>query len=485
MAYRGLTFFVYSDDAERHYRAHSAWHTEMNNARAVVCMVELSEAPDRTNLEPARIVHIVEDFESSLFETIMRTRAREERVVGPECAMDCLLDEVPELPHTPTFNLCLRGITVCCTGIALQDRKVLHNKIQWLGGTAQAALNKQCNYLVAGGNSTTDKIKMAIKWAIPVVKTTFVDCIWDSSTKKDEIITKIMISEWAETHRSQLETPVLHGVRVTVSGLSNSARAEVKMRVDRLGGQYFGDLNAACSVLIAPAAKSNKKQDFARKHRIPIVYPNWLESCEKHRSCVGTSQYQVGKPELSEPLNKIPNTFEEKKHQISPTKRKNKLTAGAESGTRKERRLQPQMACARSRKISTQKLELVTDAEGACVAEKESRCLGSTYIYFSGIKDTPRMLNLRQILIANGGTRLSRLSNTVTHVIIGGIEKPDLRQLIAMEDPPVLVTAAWLVHCHLEERFVPTGDYELKLNATEGAAGIDIMGSDTCFDVPG
>lgn len=82
--------------------------------------------------------------------------------------------------------------------------------------------------------------------------------------------------------------PVLHGCKISITGLTSEKREEISQLVRSLGGIYSGDMNKSITHLIttpdyADGSRSPKIQ-FALKWSLPLVDLAWLEACNEKQS---------------------------------------------------------------------------------------------------------------------------------------------------------------------------------------------------------
>eukprot|EP01134_Creolimax_fragrantissima_P006168 CFRG6168T1 len=509
MAFKGLVFVVHGDDPTDHYARNVEWYDTIAGEEGVVEWVNPEDLPLESDHDPHTVVHVLDTFETSALSTLIESCVEGERIVGPDCIIQCLRDGI-ELPRNPTFNTCLQGVRVSCTGLHPDDKVRVQNLVRWMNGTVEATLHRECSYLIAG-TSTSKKARIARKWNKAVLQFSFIQTIWDESILNGGNCPH----ETLDNLLYEYTLPPIFGVHISVTGLSHTERLKVKAQTEAMGGIYSGDLTKDCTQLLAPESDTSAKQRFAFQNGIPVVSLAWFHRCIQGNRYVDHEPFILGQKcddswiGAPKPLSLADSSTFSRLNVplISPCKRKaqgidtdddivvrrakrdnaqsrQRLLESRESSKRSASHIEATDNSSFCRTINHEDLVHATKTESHCTTDNETMCLRGTYVYFSGFHDQQRQLNLRKMLVTNAGTRLSRLSNTVTHVVLGGLEKADLRQLVAMEDPPHIVTPAWLVHCHLEKRCVSTVVYELRLSASEGSAAVEVSGSSTCTDVP-
>ncbi|KAJ3336209.1 hypothetical protein HDU93_003447 [Gonapodya sp. JEL0774] len=69
---------------------------------------------------------------------------------------------------------CLEGITITTTGLGLEERTVLSERIEKLGGTASLSFTNIVTHLVAAV-SDSDKYYAAVQRGIPVIRPSWIE----------------------------------------------------------------------------------------------------------------------------------------------------------------------------------------------------------------------------------------------------------------------------------------------------------------------
>lgn len=246
----------------------------------------------------------------------LRGAAHERSLWRPHCLAVWPEDPDPSGAGARRYALrwrLLRGVRVCCTGLAPADRQRAHALVAAAGGAFDGALHltgeRRCTHLLCG-DAATEKARAAWDaghgWAgwrrrpprpdeppVYVVRPTWLArCIADANRPG------------TLGHRNRpgcvprdFAAPPLLGAVVCCTGLSRVLLERVEVDVAALGGEFEASLTARCTHLLAHraavggAGSASQKLALARRRGTPVVDVGWLREVAAQHRPVGTSRY--------------------------------------------------------------------------------------------------------------------------------------------------------------------------------------------------
>ncbi|ELT90028.1 hypothetical protein CAPTEDRAFT_225496 [Capitella teleta] len=391
-----------------------------------------------------RFLYVFEEFSGAAFEHIASTG---NRIYGPICVLHCMKNEqpLPRLSH-PVYSLAMKGITVSCTGLPKATRETLHHRVQWMCGEVSKDFHEGVTHLVAG-EVGSKKYLVAANLGKSIMAPEWLDAVYESS--------KASFTHASEAEFNQWKCPLLRGYVITVSGLNSSDRQKIKETIEREGGRYTGEMKInECTHLIINEAKG-QKYEFAKKWRIHIVRPDWLNTCIEAGYAVEEYKYKVteGNPGQGATIS-TPNSS----RNLSNVSNLSNLSAISMTHINETANTTMQTTFNQTRSVDP--LDLLVQN----MPSRGDMFLDGCKIFLSGF-NANQLEKLRRIINHGGGTRFNQINGSVSHVIIGDRVDEDLEQIERSGLRPHVVTVDWLVDCLNQGRCMPEESYHC-LDAT-------------------
>jgi hypothetical protein len=138
-------------------------------------------------------------------------------------------------------------------------------------GTETKSLTKGVTHVVTD-SVMTEKVFVAYESNIMVMKTEWVDAVWEDS--QNEIV------HATNEKYAKYSCPIFHNMIICVSQVSNKLKEALRKTIEANGGQYSAELmRNKTNLLIVPKPEGDKYR-HAKQWNLPCVVPEWIEACK-------------------------------------------------------------------------------------------------------------------------------------------------------------------------------------------------------------
>ncbi|KAL8604271.1 hypothetical protein ACOMHN_023641 [Nucella lapillus] len=341
------------------------------------------------------IAYVMEPFEGPAFEHLKLLGCR---LFGPQCILASLNFKM-ELPQKkcPIYSVCMKGVTISCTSMDKQTRDQVHSLVELMAGGANRNLTDDVTHLVAG-EVGSQKYLVAASRNTPIMCVDWVKDMWEIAQHRYVDCQEAGLLQ-------KYRCPIFKGLVITVSGLTQDERHRVKQLVETEGGSYTGVMKMnECTHLILKEPKG-QKYDYATKWKTHIVNLSWIYDSLDKNYCQEEKHYPVtGRPGVSTMKTSTPE-----KSRLSERGRE------GEGGQRSSSSPHPF--------LTTSRIYVSSGLQGAMM----ERC--------------------RKMLNASDATRVMKLNESVTHVIMEDKVEDEVDAINDMELKPHVVSLKWLAEC--------------------------------------
>ncbi|XP_067686474.1 DNA topoisomerase 2-binding protein 1-like [Haliotis asinina] len=390
------------------------------------------EQKDRTS------VYLIDPFEGEAFHHLAAIGCR---VYGPQCILSCMLLRM-EIPRrrVPIYNMAMKDVLVSCTSIEKDVREKIHKQVEYMAGEVSKDFTDAVTHLVAG-EVGSKKYVVAGSLGKHIMMPKWVTAVWEKAKYRHVHATDDQFQKY--------RCPIFSGLVVTVSGLDQDERKEVKKTIEAEGGKYTGEMKMKeCTHLIVKEAKG-QKYEHASKWKIHIVRPRWLYDSVEKGYCLDETDYRVEK-----------NLNTTGQHKTSTPDRERSTIHATHLGD---------ISSISNLSVISGINETTAALQRTHVTEDPLESLDVTHIpgdvfldgckfYLSGFRGSS-LEKLRKIINAGGATRFNTINESVTHVLMGEKIQSDIDMLRNSDLRPHIVSAAWLVDCYKKEKIVDVEPY--------------------------
>ncbi|KHJ86791.1 BRCA1 protein, partial [Oesophagostomum dentatum] len=172
----------------------------------------------------------------------------------------------------PVYSLNLTGTCVCFTGLPLERREELRDKINYMNGIVSPALTEKVTHLVAEScDSSSKKYTEARRMGLPIMSPKWIEKAWEAAQKFS--VENFSSKELVQQHR----LPIFSQMVITATGIAGDERIDIARLVELNGGRFSGDMKRnECTHLIADQTKGTKYKKAREWGTIKIVRASWL-----------------------------------------------------------------------------------------------------------------------------------------------------------------------------------------------------------------
>lgn len=394
--------------------------------------------------------YIFEPFHTAAFNHIVSIGCR---VLGSQCVLSCIHLNI-EIPRTskPIYNLAMKDLVISCTNYDKKLREELHNRVLLMGGEVCKEYNDRVTHLVAGevGSkkyfvaASLNKLIMLPKW---------VKEVWDKGLHHHLHATDAQF----EIHKC----PIFKGHVITASGLDAEQRLEVKRAVEANGGKFSGDMKVhECTHLIIKEPKG-QKYEFAKKWKILIVSPRWIYKSVEKGYCQEESYFKIGSSALTSTPDKEKSS--KANGQLNDIANISSISTVSNMSTvqvDESRFANTWGDNTTMRQMLNSELTVIGNAIDKELDDIDENSrptelfLDGCKIFISGFRN-PQVDKLKKMINAGGGTRLNKIDDNVSHVVMGEQTEKDIKLLQAIHHMPFIVSVTWLIESFKSMKLVP------------------------------
>lgn len=436
-----MKFINVDDSKEEHLRR--AAKVAMDEDLDVTWM-PARDVIESTTLEKDSSFFVLDPFEGEHFEHLKDQKCR---IFGPQCIISCIerRTSLPSASH-PVYNLSMLGVFACCSSIAKKERQKLHFQIQLMGGDVIRDFTEVVTHLIAG-EVGSKKYTVACSEGKKVMSPDWVYAVWRDSQNKDIKAT--------DEQFDMYKCPIFKGCTISVTGLEQATRQDVKQLCNVNGGAYSGELNMnTCTHLLVNTPKGDK-YEFARKWSIHCVSTQWFYDCIKSGFWLDETSYQTladDESNLSQPgsrlhISQTANSTVLSKSRADKTNTKAAQAAYKSAQTRGDGGLIADGSRGNttlSSRSVCDNMSLIKDLDLDFTLVPGCMFLDGCKIFLSGF-DGEALDKLRKAVNAGGGTRFNIINEIVSHVVVGNKITKDLEVLQKSDFHPHVVTAQWII----------------------------------------
>ncbi|ESO92053.1 hypothetical protein LOTGIDRAFT_233309 [Lottia gigantea] len=370
------------------------------------------------------------------------------RIIGPQCILSNLLMKM-EIPkrRSPIYNLAMKDLKISCSNIDKDQRAKIYDKIELMGGSVFRDFTDVVTHLVAGEVGSY-KYSVAASLKKDIMSPEWVQAVWEKSRYRHVHASDDIFSKY--------RCPVFKGFNVTVSGLTQSLRLEVKHLIESEGGKFSGEMTKdSCTHLVTNEPKG-RKYAFAVKWKIHTVTIDWVYQSVETGYCQPEKEYSL----LSSDNDK---SSKSSNSTSTPTKDISRIQESHLGDISEISNASILHGHNMESVINSTRLSFMPDETTVNINIDLNKTIKDFFldglkIYLSGFRN-PILDKLRKIVNAGGATRFNNINESVTHVILGEHIDSDINLLKSGEFRPFVVSCKWLVDCYKQEKQLDESDY--------------------------
>ncbi|KAK6627643.1 hypothetical protein RUM44_010122 [Polyplax serrata] len=385
---------------------------------------------DCTDIHPQKKdVFVFDKFEGVAFEALKK---KSSKILGVRCLITCLTNgtTIPPSPH-PVYMEPMRNLFVASSGFDQATKKLIQEKVQYMGGHYDNALRSIVTHLVAHNNLSSKAIH-AYKNNMKIMKLSWIEDVWQKNLVND-------INGDDEIFHHHL-SPLFNNLNVTTSGISKREKDALKVMIQNHGGNFMGTLEGNFTNILLVTKPEGEKFRVAQSWNIPCIKPAWVQDCIEAKAILLLKPYVVeaAKPKASTPNkeNCTVNFSANFTANLSIIKNPGLQSNGDVDETAS---VLNAINDFHTQKLSTQKL--ATQTEILKVNSKNDKTVKSSHfniinnVLLKNLKEAGQFLDglniylygfqsedsekLKRILNKGGAIRFDEMSESVTHVIAG------------------------------------------------------------------
>ncbi|XP_013785818.1 DNA topoisomerase 2-binding protein 1-like isoform X2 [Limulus polyphemus] len=369
------------------------------------------------------------------------------RIMGPLCILTCLEhgEALPKRPY-PVYSLAFRKMTITCSNVDKQTRLDIEKKVQLMGGNFIKDLTKSVTHLVAG-EVGSKKYHVAANFSLPVMLPNWVEECWEQGQHQ-------------RIHASDpcfniYRCPVFKGLNITVSQIESDERKKIQKIIEDNGGSYSGALKAKETTHLVLVEPKGEKFKFAKTWKLYCVKVEWIYDSISAGYCLDETLYQLVSEAKQEQETSTP-----KKNSVYPNQQAVDCStiANVSSTSRLDETAQSDITIITAKPNRNSSLLESLNNLNVKEIQKKGNFLDGCQIFLSGWSGQ-LLEKLQKIINAAGGMRFNKLSENVTHVIVGDHSEDHIRLLSENSVRPFVVRLEWLIHCCKEGKLVDENPY--------------------------
>ncbi|KAJ1975271.1 protein kinase activating protein dpb11 [Dimargaris verticillata] len=410
----------------------------------------------------------------------------------------------------------LDGYLVCSTGLALDHKRSLAQRIIELGGEYTGDYTEDVNILLAE-HTGSEKYKLAVRVSRPIVHPDWVVAHWEAHQAGARLDREQIIA----THL----LPPFAGCRVHLTGFRQLlVRQKIQLLITGHGGRYMPSASPKCTHLVAYAPEGQKYVK-AQQWNVHVVSLDWVLDSVKMKACADEALYPVQPPQnsgaqtatsklgalrISDHLATA-STAMALSSNHSSTKPRRRLQRASTTPVSTSARPQPRTAAYSQREeycpsavypfddepvdmvdtiVETEDFDPTTPLSKAPepAIPRPTPYLEACHIVFGEGFSNTKLQHLQRIIREGGGTWHSRLSHPqVTHYIPAGpqLSEWDRQSLASCSDGQfAIVNSRWLRECYHQRQCVAETPFLLSTSPTPRPKRYNTAAQNTDLDEP-
>ncbi|XP_050711420.1 DNA topoisomerase 2-binding protein 1-like isoform X2 [Eriocheir sinensis] len=384
-------------------------------------------------------IFVCDPFEGEAFDYLVN--CPKSIVVGPKCILSCLhrMEPIPSLP-SPLHNTAMNRLVITTTGFSRPEKEELQRLIKRMSGIYSNNYNQDVTHLVVKMVGS-EKYKVAVEQQIPIMTEGWVMSVWEAVVKEEA---GEHVSATDELFLPYKCKP-LHGLVVCVSQVDQDTKADLKRIIEENGATYTNTLDKGSTSVLIVSSPEGKKYNFAIKWGIYCLYPEWLYHSVQQGHALNEEEYEVQARKTSTFTdscidNELPSDFSLCSTILNDTSTQRTITSIDETASLES--LARRKSNTNDEADSQQEAEEV-EALNLQEALKADNFLAGCRVYLAGF--TPiHTEKLRRVLGAGGASRLSQLTESVTHVLLASPKADLLKNMHGWATKPHIVSVRWI-----------------------------------------
>ena len=350
----------------------------------------------------------------------------------------------------------MRNLIVTSSGFDLATKKVIEQKVQYMGGHYDNALRSIVTHLVAK-NNLSNKAIHSYKNNIKIMKISWIEDVWEHNLVND-------VNGDDEIFQHHI-SPLFFNLKITTSGISKKEKDTLKSHIENNGGQFMGALDVNQTNILIVTKPEGEKFRVAKNKNLTCVTPKWVHDCVAASAILPFTPYMMeysSSPKSSTPNGKNSNANMSanftanfsiiKKPSFDCSKAMNNLDETLSALNSKTSFQTPK----NSKQIENNKTLSRSDKNS-----KHSHSTTINNILLKNLKDAGQFLDglnifiygfqaeesekLKKILNKGGATRFNEMSESVTHVIAASENDGNLEKFAKYG--AYILSIGWLVEC--------------------------------------
>uniref|UniRef100_A0A914PIE4 BRCT domain-containing protein n=1 Tax=Panagrolaimus davidi TaxID=227884 RepID=A0A914PIE4_9BILA len=218
----------------------------------------------------AGLSYIIPELDGELYEHLVEHNAR---IYGPLAIIQSLTKtgKIPKSPK-PLLAMYCSNFIVTVTGLDLEERKNVFDKIDALGGVSSGIMSKETTHLFANMcDPKSEKYQRAVRDRIMIVSPAWVDFAYEAA-KHGTLSNSIPLAD----HMIKVFT----GCVMTASGFNGDQRLKISELVRQNGGEFSGSMaQQTCTHLVIDSNTGEKYRKAVEWKTVKIVTLKWLIKC--------------------------------------------------------------------------------------------------------------------------------------------------------------------------------------------------------------
>lgn len=405
-------------------------------------------------------VFVLQEFSGKAFEYLKRFKCVS--ITGPRCLNHCLIREehMPLVPH-PTFTAAMKDLVITSSGGGLEVKKEIKEKVELMSGTYAKGFNETTTHVVVSSVAST-KYEKALELGIPVRTHEWVNAVWKRSLKEYILATDEIFNDF--------KCPPFLNLNVCATGFIIKELDRLRNLVAQNGGNFDPSFSQKIDVLVVKHPKGEKYK-YAQQWNIPCVEPKWIYDSVQNGHNLPTKSYEVkgGRAASSPTMGNASVNFSanvssiqlDHRTHIDETLMNSSISSVASYCPISKAKTPVKMPPPASVKTPVKSKILPCSNPGELKhllselnlshAKKAGLFLDGCRVYLLGW-NPDETESLRKILKCSGAARFTDLSERVSHVLVGNLEKPFLRTLKGLPQKPHVVNIKWLIQSVAEKK---------------------------------
>ncbi|KAK3930026.1 DNA topoisomerase 2-binding protein 1-A [Frankliniella fusca] len=408
-------------------------------------------------LKPGKTsVFVLQQFSGAAFEHLKKYKCV---IIGPRCLNHCLMrdEAIPIVPY-PTFTDAMKDLVITSSGGGVEAKKEIKERVELMAGTYIKNFSEKTTHVVVCSVSST-KYEKALELGIPVRTHEWVNAVWTKSLNEYILATDEIFNHY--------KCPPFLNLNVCSSGITTREQERLRNVVTKHGGTFDGAFSQKINVLVVKQPKGEKYK-YAQQWDVPCVEPKWIYDSVQNGHALPTKSYEVkGGRAASSPsdtdasvtfsANVSTIQFDQRTHIDETVLNSSVSSVASFCPTSKNKTPAPKQTSVKTPvKVcpppwpNPGELKHLLSEVNLSQAKKAGSFLDGCGVYLLGWNSDEEEC-LRKILKCSGAARFSDLSDRVSHVLVGNLEKPFLRTIRALPHKPYVVNIKWLIQSVTEK----------------------------------